>query len=78
MSRMTTTVYECDWCKKREPPKPHSCDEDPPEGWKTIEYSELCIECQAARKQALADVAHFCLNKRPWTPVDLPRQGTDK
>jgi hypothetical protein len=63
--RLETIVYECDWCKDRLPARyPGAHDEDePPEGWKEIEYSMMCPDCQKARADAIGEVRHQRLNK---------------
>lgn len=66
MARVETIFYECDWCKGRAPARyPGQPGEDePPEGWKTVEYSLLCLGCQKARAEAIDEARHLRLNNR--------------
>ena len=67
MARLTTIVYECDWCKGRAPawyPTGEHNGDEPPEGWRGVEYSMLCSGCQKARTEAIDNARHERLNGR--------------
>lgn len=74
MGRLETIVYECDWCKTREPAvcaNGYSSNEELPDGWKELEYScTMCQTCLTARDEAIAYARHMRLNGWPLAMND--------